>query len=183
MLNEKFIVPKTIDKAEIKRMRMKAKLTQKEFALLLNVDTRTVEKWESKEGPIKGVIVSAILMLQMYPDFIDKTRIPTQTLPLRLYYMYKQETCTIIDVDERNKKIEVHNYKQDNIFTAFGKKEHPNYEDYLDFLQSRCFPKERDKLKLVLNDLGVPFYDPYLIVEKTEGRMAEDEFWIKIVRK
>ena len=40
----------------------------------------------------------------------------------------------------------------------------------------------RDKMKLVLRDLGVPFYDPYLIVQKTEGRMAEDDFWLKIER-
>ena len=34
--------------------------------------------------------------------------------------------------------------------------------------------------KLVLRDLGIPFYDPYLIIQKTEGRMAEDDFWIRI---
>lgn len=38
----------------------------------------------------------------------------------------------------------------------------------------------RDKMKLVLEDLKIPFYDPYLIIEKTEGRMAEDDFWIRI---
>lgn len=38
-------------------------------------------------------------------------------------------------------------------------------------------------MKLVLRDLGIPFYDPYLIIQKTEGRMAEDDFWIKIERQ
>ena len=28
----------------------------------------------------------------------------------------------------------------------------------------------------------VPFYDPFMIIEKTEGRMAEDDFWIRIER-
>ena len=28
----------------------------------------------------------------------------------------------------------------------------------------------------------VPFYDPIMIIEKTEGRMAEDNFWIRIER-
>ena len=37
-------------------------------------------------------------------------------------------------------------------------------------------------MKLVLQDLGLPYYDPLLIVEKTEGRMAEDEFWIRMER-
>ena len=53
---------------------------------------------------------------------------------------------------------------------------------YLEFLESRCFPKSRDKMKLVLKDLRLPFYDPIMIIEKTEGRMAEDDFWIRIER-
>ena len=42
--------------------------------------------------------------------------------------------------------------------------------------------KVRDKMKLILKDLGLPFYDPIMIIEKTEGRMAEDDFWIRIER-
>ena len=37
-------------------------------------------------------------------------------------------------------------------------------------------------MKLELKRLGLPFYDPLLIVEKTEGRMAEDDFWLKVER-
>ena len=53
---------------------------------------------------------------------------------------------------------------------------------YVEFLESRCFPESRDKIKLVLKDLDLPFYDPFLIIEKTEGKMAEDDFWIRIER-
>ncbi len=38
-------------------------------------------------------------------------------------------------------------------------------------------------MKLILKDLDLPFYDPMLIIEKTEGRMAEDDFWIRIERE
>ena len=38
-------------------------------------------------------------------------------------------------------------------------------------------------MKLVLEDFDLPFYDPFLIIEKTEGRMAEDNFWIRIERR
>ena len=37
-------------------------------------------------------------------------------------------------------------------------------------------------MKLQLKELGIPFYDPLLIIEKTEGRMADDHFWIRIER-
>ena len=53
-------------------------------------------------------------------------------------------------------------------------------DDYKEFLESRCFPRTRDKMKLVLEDIGLPFYDTFMIIEKTQGRMAEDDFWIRI---
>jgi putative transcriptional regulator len=37
-------------------------------------------------------------------------------------------------------------------------------------------------MKIGLRELGIPFYDPLLIIEKTAGRMAEDDFWIRIER-
>ena len=46
--------------------------------------------------------------------------------------------------------------------------------------KSRCFPRTRDKMKLVLEDIGLPFYDTFMIIEKTQGHMAEDDFWIRI---
>lgn len=52
----------------------------------------------------------------------------------------------------------------------------------LKLLESWCFPRTRDKMKLILKDLDLPFYDPFLLIEKTEGKMAEDNFWIKIER-
>ena len=36
------------------------------------------------------------------------------------------------------------------------------------------------KNKRVLEDIGLPFYDTFMIIEKTQGRMAEDDFWIRI---
>ena len=66
------------------------------------------------------------------------------------------------------------------MFTAFGNNTAPSIDDYNYFLESRCFPRTRDKMKLELERLDVPFYDPYMIIEKTQGRMAEDDFWIRI---
>ena len=36
-------------------------------------------------------------------------------------------------------------------------------------------------MKLMLRELNLPFYDPFLIIQKTQGRMAEDDFRIEIV--
>lgn len=66
------------------------------------------------------------------------------------------------------------------MFRALGANTNPNYVDYGEFLKSRCFPETRDKIKIQLDALGIPFYDPMLIISKTQGRMAEDDFWIMI---
>ena len=65
---------------------------------------------------------------------------------------------------------------------AFGPNTEPSYDEYQEFLESRCFPRTRDKIKLELARLDIPFYDPILIIEKTEGRMADDKFHIRIER-
>ena len=88
----------------------------------------------------------------------------------------------MIDVDERRRRLRIRNYVEDPVLRAFGREENPSFEQYEEFLESRCFPRTRDKMKLVLQDLGLPYYGPLLIVEKTEGRMAEDEFWIRMER-
>jgi putative transcriptional regulator len=37
-------------------------------------------------------------------------------------------------------------------------------------------------MKLQLKEMGIPFYDPEMIIGKTEGRMAGDDFWVRIER-
>lgn len=85
-------------------------------------------------------------------------------------------------MNEPERKVKVKNYTDKIMFRAFGVVETPDYDQYLEFLESRCFPSSRDKMKLILKDLDLPFYDPMMIIEKTEGRMAEDDFWIRIER-
>ena len=85
-------------------------------------------------------------------------------------------------MNEPERKVKVKNYTDKIMFRAVGVVETPDYDQYLEFLESRCFPSSRDKMKLILKDLDLPFYDPMMIIEKTEGRMAEDDFWIRIER-
>ena len=85
-------------------------------------------------------------------------------------------------MNEPERKVKAKNYTDKIMFRAFGVVETPDYDQYLEFLESRCFPSSRDKMKLILKGLDLPFYDPMMIIEKTEGRMAEDDFWIRIER-
>ncbi len=78
------------------------------------------------------------------------------------------------------RRVKIYNYTKDLMCRAFGKKEEPTYERYEAFLKSRCFPKSRNKMKLILEELGLPFYDPLMIIEKTEGRMADVKISVSV---
>lgn len=177
-----FITPDYTTAEEIKKVRKVLHLTQKEFAEFINCSKPTVERWERSTDVICGPIVLLLKMLQKYPDYEQEVKIPEKEWPLRIWYMHGQDICTLIDVNEQERKIKIRNYTDKIMFRAFGVVEKPDYNQYQEFLASRCFPESRDKMKLILKDLGLPFYDPIMIIEKTEGRMAEDAFWLRIER-
>lgn len=178
-----FAVSDEIYGKTIRAIRTRLGLTQAELARLANVSAKTIERWESSTKAITGPIVTLARLFYEYPQIVENMVIPANPYPLRLWYMRENEICTVIDVDERLRKVKVHNYTNDYISRAFGKNERPTFEEYEAFLESRCFPRERDKMKLILADLGLPFYDPFLIIEKTAGRMAEDNYWIRIEKE
>ena len=183
MDEKRFAIKETVSAKEIKMLRKKLGLTQRDFARLLDCSKPTVERLEREGTVTKGPMALLIKLLDRDTEYIHSLEIPPRELPVSMWYMYKDTPCTLIDVDEVRKIIRIRNYTDNLQFTAFGIKENPTIEDYNEFLESRCFPRTRDKMKLVLRDLGIPFYDPYLIIQKTEGRMAEDDFWIKIERQ
>ena len=177
-----FAQQKTLSAFEIKEIRQMLKLKQKEMAEFLNVSVKTVEHWESTGGSAGGAAASLLSILREYPWLLEELSIPERAFPLRLRYMYENRLCTVIDVDVRARRVKIKNFVSDAVFRAFGNNEHPSYEEYEKFLESRCFPRTRDKMKIMLKELNLPFYDPFLIIQKTEGKMAEDRFWIQIER-
>ena len=177
-----FAIEKSISGEDLRRIRRKLGLTQQEFASFVSISVKSVERWEGSKEPLSGPIATLARILDEQPDLVEKFRIPAKTYPLRMFYMFRNEICTLIDVDERRRLLFIKNYTDRLQFRAFGVNEKPSFEDYEAFLESRCFPRSRDKMKLMLKDLDLPFYDPLLIIGKTQGRMAEDDFWLRIER-
>ena len=104
---------------------------------------------------------------------------PEDGYTMRMTLMNQNRPCTAIDVNFLQNKIKIQNYTKDILHRAFGIKEDPTWEDFYVFLQDRCFPKTRGNVKTVLAGLGLQDYDPLQIVEKTNGRTAEDDLWLK----
>lgn len=126
----------------------------------LEIICRTVRKWAQLNQGFRDVNVKDYTM--------------------RMDFMCGDECCTEILIDFREQKIAIQNETEDLLHRAFGIKAKPTWEDFEEFLESRCFPRNREGLSLILEDLGLDFYDPLSIIEKTQGRMAEDAQWIKI---
>lgn len=181
-MRKEFSVPKHITKEDLKDFRKKLGITQAELADLLGVSKPTIERWETSENVITGPIVLALHLINNSQNVADQLIVPSRTTKLRLKYMYQDTLCTVIDVDEMNQAVRIMNYQKHLMFRAFGINEKPTFQDYQEFIESRCFPRSRDKMKIILKDLDIPFYDPLLIIEKTKGRMAEDDFWIEVER-
>ena len=98
---------------------------------------------------------------------------------LRIFYMYKQRICTIIDVDFLHENIIIENQTNDIFRRAFGVLESPTWQDFHYFLQERCFPKTRGNAKEILKELHLDSYDPIQIIEKTQGRISDDDMWMR----
>ena len=101
---------------------------------------------------------------------------------LRMEYMCGDDCCSVILVNVKEEKIAVLNETDDLLHRAFGMKAKPTWEDFEEFLESRCFPGDREDLDEILDDLELDAYEPLAIVERTGGRMAGDLQWIKIRR-
>lgn len=98
----------------------------------------------------------------------------------RMEFMCADDCCSVMLINSEEEKIEVINETDDLLHRAFGIKAKPTWEDFEAFLESRCFPRDREDVELLLADLELDEYEPLAIVERTEGRMAGDKQWIKI---
>lgn len=88
--------------------------------------------------------------------------------------------CTTIFADFTDDTLVVENDIADPVKTAFGNNPLPTWVDFQVFLEERCVPRHRAGLREYLEAIGVDAYDPLAIVEKTAGRMAEDNQWLVV---
>lgn len=98
---------------------------------------------------------------------------------IKLQYLCKDMVTADVVVDYRNRSVRCVVYTDDFIITPFGKRAAPTIKDFEEFLESRCFPRERRNCAQLLADLGLSHYWPLDIVLKTHGRQLEDFCWIK----
>lgn len=100
---------------------------------------------------------------------------------VRVLRLYDSDTlCSTIYADFTGQTVAVENQAVSSIKTAFGNNLFPNWKDFQHFLEGRCIPRQRAGLREYLDALGLDEYDPLAIIEKTGGRMAEDQQWLTV---
>lgn len=147
----------------------KRKFTAKELA--------EIEKMLENGATINAVAEHYGTSRQIVDKYINTP--PEKNYTLRMTYMYKQHPCTIIDVDFLNERIAIRNRTPDILHRAFGVVENPTWKQFEEFLADRCYPATRGNIKSILKNLGIDSYDTLQIAEKTNGRTADDDMWLK----
>lgn len=94
-------------------------------------------------------------------------------------YYNNQKLCTKINVNEKEKTLTIENFTESPIERAFGINENPTWQDFEEFLESRCFPRNRHHIQLNLKELGLSEYNPMEICKKTNGRHSKDQQWME----
>ena len=88
--------------------------------------------------------------------------------------------CTTIYADFTDEMVTEENDSRDPVNTAFGNNLLPTWADFMAFLEERCIPRQRAGLREYLEIIGVEEYNPIAIIQKTAGRMAEDNQWLSV---
>lgn len=88
--------------------------------------------------------------------------------------------CTVIYADFTDQTLAAENHIDALVKTAFGKNKLPTWDDFTAFLEERCLPRQREGLQSYLESLGLDHYDPLDIIQRTGGRMAEDQQWLSV---
>ena len=140
-------------------------------------DLERMRKLRADGVPMQEIADRYATSRQIVSKYLNQA--PEDGYTMRMTLMYQNKPCTAIDVNFLQNKIKIQNYTKDILHRAFGVKESPTWEDFHIFLQDRCFPKTRGNVRTVLAGLGLQDYDPLQIIEKTHGRTAEDDLWLK----
>lgn len=124
-----------------------------------------------------GTAIS-IARKQTMQSFLDNGKLKNDKLMILSYYD-GETLCTKIAANISERTLVAENYTADPISRAFGNNA-PTWEDLQSFLEDRCIPRTRGGLREYLEEIGVDTYAPLEIIQKTQGRMAEDNQWLKV---
>ena len=97
----------------------------------------------------------------------------------KMQYLYKDRLVAEYVFDIAKKRVYITQIGQELMDKPFGSADSVSMKIFEEFLESRCFPKQRHGCKDLLKALELETYDPFAIVAKTYGRQWDDYYWLK----
>ncbi len=122
------------------------------------------------------IVITKVITME---EFISEKKAQAHSLKI-LKFWNGDTLCTTIVADFTDHTLCAENHTKQLVKTAFGKNRLPEWADLMAFLEERCVPRQREGIREYLDALGLDEYDPWEIVKRTQGRMAEDEQWIEV---
>lgn len=103
----------------------------------------------------------------------------------RIVYVFsdKEIPATIIDACSLNETVKIINLTDDMVSRAFGVREETDWKGFEEFLESRCMPRTRYGIRDELRGMNIDSYDPFLILDKTKGRVYGDHQYLIKMKK
>ena len=150
---------------EIKSIRAKSELTQKEFANKYNIPLKTIQKWECNGSTPPEYI----------PELIDKVYFLENT-ELFMETYWKNEKTATVRLDEKYAYIT--RYTTHPVKQIFYADKITRFE-FGGILQDRCWDEKRPDLKQLLAYIGLKEFNPYEICKRTHGKMEQDSIWFR----
>ena len=142
MDEKRFAIKETVSVEEVKMLRKKLGLTQRDFAGLLGCSKPTVERMEREGTVTKGPMALLMKLLDRDAEYIQTLLIPPRELPIRMWYMYKDTPCTLIDVDEMRKIVRIRNYVDNVHLEHLGSKKIRPLKIIMNFWNQDAFPEQ-----------------------------------------
>lgn len=149
----------------IKELRTKSGLTQKEFGEKYNIPLRTIQKWE-RNGSTPPDYVISLVENNM---FMEDTE-------LFMECYWKDEKTATVRLDSQYAYISrytLHPAKQ-----LFYTDKITRFE-FGEILEDRCWDKHRPDINKILESIGLNEYNPYEICRYTHGQMYQDKIWFR----
>lgn len=94
-------------------------------------------------------------------------------------YMDGNVLCSRIAADFTSQQVALENHVKELDKQAFGVTLEPTWKDFLVFMEGRCIPRTRVGIENYLKAYGIDSYDVFALIRRTQGRLAEDNQWIK----
>ena len=96
---------------------------------------------------------------------------------MKLWFFNRLTCLAEFDVDLNKQTVSMTRINYDPLWSPF-QQQSPSFSDFEWFLETRCFPRQRYNLKELLRLFDLDHYDPWRIVVKTHGTVANDPCWL-----